>query len=99
MPSSGKSRRHRKSRASDSKHGKAKAGNHHNHQPQKLHIPEQDPAPLPADAMDVTTPVGSVVAEPLSPVFNVDDPDNPAFNTFNYWKTPFPTVDLDVLME
>uniref|UniRef100_A0A2R5L5P6 Putative mucin n=1 Tax=Ornithodoros turicata TaxID=34597 RepID=A0A2R5L5P6_9ACAR len=98
MPSSGKSRRHRKSRATDSKHGKTKGGTHNHHQSQKLHIPVQDTPPLPADAMEVTTPLSSIV-EPLTPVFEPNDPDNPAFNTFNYWKTPFPSVDLDVLME
>nr|XP_037280577.1 LOW QUALITY PROTEIN: uncharacterized protein LOC119173895 [Rhipicephalus microplus] len=27
------------------------------------------------------------------------DDDNPAFNAFNYWKTPFPDVSVDVIME
>lgn len=43
--------------------------------------------PLPADAaMEVSSPPGS-------------DEDNPAFNAFNYWKTPFPDVSVDVIME
>lgn len=43
--------------------------------------------PLPADAaMELSSPPGS-------------DEDNPAFNAFNYWKTPFPDVSVDVVME
>lgn len=43
--------------------------------------------PLPADAaMELSSPPGS-------------DEDNPAFNAFNYWKTPFPDVSVDVIME
>ncbi|XP_040077130.1 uncharacterized protein LOC120835962 isoform X1 [Ixodes scapularis] len=41
--------------------------------------------PLPVDAMDVASP-GS-------------DIDDPAFNAFNYWKTPFPDVSIDITME
>ncbi|CAN7985234.1 unnamed protein product [Ixodes hexagonus] len=109
MPSSGKSRRHRKNRPSDSKHKHGRnggsSGNNNNgnninnaddlhHQdslgnPVKLVLEtrteEDGGPPLPVDAMDVTSP-GS-------------DVDDPAFNAFNYWKTPFPDVSLDVSME
>uniref|UniRef100_A0A131YCJ4 Mucin n=1 Tax=Rhipicephalus appendiculatus TaxID=34631 RepID=A0A131YCJ4_RHIAP len=43
--------------------------------------------PLPADAaMELASPPAS-------------DEDDPAFNAFNYWKTPFPDVSVDVIME
>ncbi|XP_075541892.1 uncharacterized protein LOC142575944 isoform X1 [Dermacentor variabilis] len=43
--------------------------------------------PLPADAaMEMGSPPTS-------------DEDDPAFNAFNYWKTPFPDVSVDVVME
>lgn len=43
--------------------------------------------PLPADAaMELASPPAS-------------DEDDPAFNAFNYWKTPFPDVSVDVVME
>lgn len=114
MPSSGKSRRHRKNRPSDAKHKNSRNGSgggsnnngsintvssnngdelHHQDTldcPGKLVLgamrEEDGGPPLPADAMDVVTSPGS-------------DVDDPAFNAFNYWKTPFPDVSIDVTME
>lgn len=43
--------------------------------------------PLPADAAMME--VASIPS----------DEDDPAFNAFNYWKTPFPDVNADVVME
>lgn len=107
MPSSGKSRRHRKNRPSDAKHKQHKNGNGSGPTtvtglaqqsspmdssgplvPDKLELSaELAGPPLPADAaMELSSPPGS-------------DEDNPAFNAFNYWKTPFPDVSVDVIME
>lgn len=109
MPSSGKSRRHRKNRPSDAKHKQNKNGNGGGATgvtglaqqtspmdsggplvPDKLELLSAELTggpPLPADAaMELSSPPGS-------------DEDNPAFNAFNYWKTPFPDVSVDVVME
>lgn len=53
--------------------------------PVALHFQDEVAPPLPADAMEVASPISDV--------------DDPAFNAFNYWKTPFPDVCVDVLME
>lgn len=130
MPSSGKSRRHRKNRPSDSKHNKQHSKNGGNNGgaggPAVTAALVQSPVTSPMEdvalplMVDATGGCGKPNQELLSaaaaavemagPPLPADaammevagtpsDEDDPAFNAFNYWKTPFPDVNADVIME
>uniref|UniRef100_A0A131YBI8 Mucin n=1 Tax=Rhipicephalus appendiculatus TaxID=34631 RepID=A0A131YBI8_RHIAP len=120
MPSSGKSRRHRKNRPSDSKHNKQhKNGGSASGGPAvNAALAQSPPAPSPMDAQapPMVEPGGGCDKLDLSAVLMsgpplpadaamelasppASDEDDPAFNAFNYWKTPFPDVSVDVIME
>ncbi|XP_037566340.1 uncharacterized protein LOC119446075 isoform X2 [Dermacentor silvarum] len=118
MPSSGKSRRHRKNRPSDAKHKQQhKNGGSAGGGPAvTAALAQTSPATSPMDAQ--TSPMiepggrdkldlSAVLSGPPLPADAAmelssppaSDEDDPAFNAFNYWKTPFPDVSGDIVME